>query len=289
VSDIEIIFCGLSKNNIKPLKENISFLIGLNNFIEGNKLRILIVDSDSTDGTKEYLEELSKNLKFLDVLHKDNMELIPSRIERIKICRNICLDYIDSNITSKKIIYIPCDMDISLFSEITYEKLNNLIKYVIQNKNNTGIFPVSIPFYYDIFALRAKGWLNINSQLVVSKLKRVFKIGSFFWNYLFIFRYQLSPIKIRKKNINITSAFGGIGIYDVTGLNLKTLRYDVNERNTEWFSEHLYFNSHFKNLEILPDWIIKAPSEHILFKSLSTKDKIIYFLKSIKYDLKNIF
>ena len=288
MNDTHIIFCGLSKNNISTLKKNINFFLGFNKFIKNKKIKVLIVDSDSTDGTKEYLNELSAKIGLLEVIHKDNIYNIPSRVERIKMCRNICLDYINRNIASQKIIYIPCDLDIFLFSKTSYQQLENLITYTMKKKNNTGIFPVSNPHYYDIFALRAPGWLNINSQLIVSRLKKFFKIGSFFWNYLFIFRYQLTPAKIQKKNFTIISAFGGIGIYDISDLDLNKVRYEINKKSRDWYSEHIYFNSYFKNLEIKADWIIDAPSEHVVFKSLSLGGKIIYFLKSIKHDLKSI-
>ena len=288
MNDTHIIFCGLSKNNISTLKKNINFFLGFNKFIKNKKIKVLIVDSDSTDGTKEYLNELSAKIGLLEVIHKDNIYNIPSRVERIKMCRNICLDFINRNIASQKIIYIPCDLDIFLFSKTSYQQLENLITYTMKKKNNTGIFPVSNPHYYDIFALRAPGWLNINSQLIVSKLKKFFKIGSFFWNYLFIFRYQLTPAKIQKKNFTIISAFGGIGIYDISDLDLNKVRYEINKKSRDWYSEHIYFNSYFKNLEIKADWIIDAPSEHVVFKSLSLGGKIIYFLKSIKHDLKSI-
>jgi len=288
MNDTHIIFCGLSKNNISTLKKNINFFLGFNKFIKNKKIKVLIVDSDSTDGTKEYLNELSAKIGLLEVIHKDNIYNIPSRVERIKMCRNICLDFINRNIASQKIIYIPCDLDIFLFSNTSYQQLENLITYTMKKKNNTAIFPVSNPHYYDIFALRAPGWLNINSQLIVSKLKKFFKIGSFFWNYLFIFRYQLTPAKIQKKNFTIISAFGGIGIYDISDLDLNKVRYEINKKSRDWYSEHIYFNSYFKNLEIKADWIIDAPSEHVVFKSLSLGGKIIYFLKSIKHDLKSI-
>ena len=53
-------------------------------------------------------------------------------------------------------------------------------------------------------------------------------------------------------------------------------------------SEHLFFNKHFNHLEIRTDWVIDAPKEHILFKSYTLKDKIIYIVKTFKEDFKNL-
>ena len=57
-----------------------------------------------------------------------------------------------------------------------------------QDNDVDVIFPVSHPFYYDIFALRAVGWVTINFQLISNKLKKYLRLGSFIWNYIFIFR-----------------------------------------------------------------------------------------------------
>ena len=151
-----------------------------------------------------------------------------------------------------------------------------------------AIFPVSQPFYYDIFALRSKGWVDYNAVFFAHRLKKFFKIGSFIWNYLYIFRYQKSINKINNKPIKVTSAFGGIGIYDLSKIDINTSRYMVDSENTDWFSEHLYFNSYFNNLEIRTDWVIDAPNQHIEFKSFSIIHKFLYILRTLKFDFHSI-
>lgn len=287
--DAELFFCGLSKNNIESLKKNLEFIILYKQKSQFKNIKLLIVDSNSNDGSKEFLNEISQLNDFINIFHKDDLNSINSRVERIKICRNICLKYIDQNSKQKPLIYIPCDMDFYLFSHTSYNQIDLLVMKVIEEKNNNAVFPVSTPFYYDIFALRASGWLTLNSQLIVSRLKKFFKVGSFIFNYFFIFRFQLSPAEIKKKQFILKSAFGGIGIYNVSNLNLKYQSYQVNKKYKDWYSEHLYFNSYFDKLEIDADWIVQAPKEHVEFKTSSTHVKIIYFLKTIKEDLKKLF
>lgn len=288
MKESEIYFCGLSRNNLESLTQNIAYILNFKKKSKYKKINLLIVDSNSVDGSKEYLDRNSQEFEFFNVIHKDDLSFVDSRIERIKICRNLGLKFIENNFKNNSLVYIPLDTDFYLFSKTSPEKLDELIDYVLKMENNSGIFPVSEPYYYDIFALRAEGWLNMNSQLIVTNLKKYIRVGSFIFNYLFIFRYQLTPKHIELKKFNLISAFGGIGIYNISNFDLKTKSYDVSEKSKEMYSEHLFFNKHFKHLEIRTDWVINAPKEHILFKSYNLKDKIIYIVKTFKEDFKNL-
>ena len=288
MENVEIFFCGLSKNNYGTLKKNIDYILQFRDKSKFSNVNLLIVDSNSEDGSKELLNKTFNKKDFFNVVHKDDINMIDSRVERIKICRNLCLQFIEQNSKKNFVIYIPFDTDFFPFSNTSYDQLDLLISKVISNRKSNAIFPVSRPFYYDIFALRAPGWLNINSQLVVSRLKKHLRIGSFLFNYLFIFRYQLTPEKIKKKKFTLVSAFGGIGIYNVSNLNLNVQKYDINNKFKEWFSEHLYFNQNFENLEIETSWVVDAPKEHVMFKSLKLNKKFMYFLKTFKEDIKSL-
>ena len=289
MSESTIIFCGLSKNSKSALKKNMEFLMNFKKVSGKFNVHLLIIDSDSNDGSKEYLESIEKENNFINVIHKDGMTNISSRIERIKICRNLCLDFIFKKFQNKSIIYIPCDFDFFLFSLTSNIQLQKLIDSTVSKGSGSAVFPASVPYYYDIFALRAEGWLNFNSQLIVSRLKKYLKIGSFIWNYFLIFRYQLTPERLSKKKYSLSSAFGGIGIYNITNMDINVVRYETNSKNIDWYSEHLFFNRHFKKLEIQNNWLIEAPFEHIEYKSYSVMNKFKYILKTFKYDLKRIF
>ena len=179
MENVEIFFCGLSKNNYESLKKNIDYLLQFKNESKYSSVNLLIVDSNSEDGSKELLNKTSSKYDFFNVVHKDDINLVDSRVERIKICRNLCLQFIDKKSKNNFVIYIPFDTDFFPFSNTKYIQLDLLISKVIDNKTPSGIFPASNPFYYDIFALRAPGWLNINSQLVVSRLKKYLSIYLF--------------------------------------------------------------------------------------------------------------
>ena len=289
MSKVEVFICGLSKNNLNSLKKNIDFILLFNNKSKFRNVNLLVVDSNSVDGSKEFLNKVSKTNNFVNVIHKDDLNLVTSRVERIKICRNLCLNYIERNSKTNSVVYIPFDSDFFVFSNTSFSQLDLFISKVISTNESNAIFPASQPYYYDIFALRAPGWLNINSQLIVSRLKKYLRVGSFLFNYLFIFRYQITPKKIRSKKFKLLSAFGGIGIYNISNLDLQHQKYDINNNSKEWYSEHLYFNQHFENLKIDTNWVVDAPKEHVIFKSHDLKGKFKYFFKTIKEDIKSFF
>ena len=94
--------------------------------------------------------------------------------------------------------------------------------------------------------------------------------------------------KNSKKELKIKSALSGCGIYRIGNNKLKILiLFSRNE--TDFVSEHIFFNEYFNDLKVETSWIVPAPTEHLSYKSQNKKGKIIYFFKTLKFDLKNIF
>lgn len=276
-----VFFCGLSKNCIDTISNNLHFLTSFFNESEFESYAI-VVDSDSTDGTKEHLthfDQNNNNVVYEDFDYLENK--YKNRIERIQHSRNRCIDLVSKFDNNKNIIYIPLDLDLDLFKYTSVKKFDELIKYCLSKDVSNGIFPFSSPFYYDIFALRASNWIDTNSQYWVTKFKKYLKIGSFIFNYFLIFRYQINVKRFETKNIKVRSAFGGIGIYKVIN---KIPKYSLSEKNPETVSEHVKFNYQFSELEILKNWTVPAPAEHLEYRLLNSKEKIKYFFKTIFFD-----
>ena len=285
MENLRFTICGLSKNCFDTLKHNIESIIKINN--KNVNINLIIVDSDSNDGSKKYLNKIERKYSFVKIFHEDNLDsFLPTRIHRISYCRNIALNYAKI-INKNNFIYIPMDLDIRQFQLTFPEKFLDILNNFENNQSFDAQFPVSVPYYYDIFALRAKGWVNLNSQLFVNRLKNIFPIGSFIWNYIFLFRYQWSPERIQRRNFKIFSAFGGCGMYKVNEKNIKLISYDISKSNPNFVSEHVFFNEHFSNLNISNIWKIPAPKEHLSYKRLDAKEKINYILKTFYSDFKN--
>jgi hypothetical protein len=279
--EYSVFFCGISKNCAKTISKNLNFLLDFFNNSSFNSYGIF-VDSDSIDGTKSLLEEFSSDLENVIYEDLDNLdEAYSNRIERIQISRNRCLEIVSSINQKQKLIYIPIDLDLDLFKYTTVQSFEDLINYCINKNLPNGIFPFSDPYYYDIFALRGSNWVNVNSQYWVQKFKKFIKFGSFVFNYLYIFRHQITSSKYELKNSKIRSAFGGIGIYK---LNDDFNHYKLSKQNPETVSEHIKFNYQFKELEILTTWKVPAPNEHLEYRLLSPNEKIKYFFKTIFFD-----
>ena len=281
VEEYKIFICGISKNCINSINSNLQFLSDFINFTN-LKVFTIFVDSDSNDGTKKVLEEFSKNNDTNIYINLDGLEnKFNNRIERIKISRNKCLETLNENKENYKAIYIPIDLDIEIFSLTSLKQFDELIEYVIKKNYSNGIFPFSTPFYYDIFALRAVNWVNYNSQYWVKKMKKILKVGSFLYNFIFIFRHQITSEKFRQKNVKVKSAFGGAGIYKLEN----TYKfYSLDEKNPQDVSEHVQFNLQFKELEILTQWKVPAPKEHLEYRLLNGVAKLKYVLRTIRFD-----
>lgn len=278
----KVFFIGMSKNCFESLKLNLEFLINFKK-ISNIDMEICIIDSDSIDGTKEYCRELRNDNLINEFFEIDNLEEIyESRVERLSICRNEGLKYLKSQHSNDELIYIPMDMDISLFEYLDFEILENLI---LSLKNNIdGLFPYSSPYYYDIFALRAENWVTENNVYLADLKKQKYKILSFFLNYKYIFKFQKKLNYFNTTLIRVRSAFGGMGIYKISSDNLRNLNYKVESNNKDSVSEHIFFNKFFKNLYVSQNWIIPAPKNYIIYNSSGMFQKIIYILKTIKTD-----
>ena len=98
IYDIEIdmknlIFAGLAKNCHSTLEKNVNFLENFKREFPDINLIVYIFESDSTDGTKEYLNNLNSNI--IKSFHENNLdEKFIFRTEKISYCRNLLLDQI---------------------------------------------------------------------------------------------------------------------------------------------------------------------------------------------------
>ncbi len=279
-------FVGLSKNCFKTLKKNLDFLKEFKAYSE-YKIYIFIIDSDSNDGTKKFCEELKKDKTIDEFIEMDNLsDKYQSRIKKLVLCRNEGLKQIKKSFKEPS-LFLPMDMDLDLFKFMDNDKFNNLLEYFINNEID-ALFPFSIPYYYDIFALRKKGWVNGNNVNKADVLKRTLILGSFFINYFYIIRKQYSSNKFRNDLIDVESAFGGMAIYKITRSEILDNTYKWDHENSRKVCEHIFFNELFNKKFILKSWHIETPREHKNFKSLKLFEKVLYFLSTIKYDLRHL-
>jgi hypothetical protein len=254
------------------------------------EIETFLVESDSNDGTKKILEtsrQQNKSFRFESL--GDLQELIPNRIERIRFCRNRYVEYIRTNYDSNRWDFIVvADLD-GMNSAISSIRMNKVIK----NSNNWDVCFSNQTFgYYDLYALRSKGWVENDCFDELAILKEKFPFSQRYNNSLFGFllafkhfdRLRVQAIyskmhKLKGHLIRVDSAFGGLAVYKPEIF----LRFDYSTISETNFGkcEHLDLHSKCVNsglkLYIDPKLINSHWNEYNLNKFKATR-----FLKEFK-------
>ena len=269
LESFEVLIVGLVRNCEPSLESEVETLRA--SFKDFKNVSFFFVESDSTDGSLEALRELATRIPNFQFLSLGNLrQSISDRIERIAHCRNTYLDYVQT--TSKKFDYVVvADLD-GVNNLLTKEKVATCWKFdgwSVCTANQTGP-------YYDIYALRAPGWSEMDC-----------------WNEArSLYASGMNPVKswvkaIRDKQriipesedwIEVTSAFGGLAIYKREAFlkgNYQTFSDD--ELNV---SEHVPFNLKLvasgHRIFINPKLTNFAFNEHNDFSRLSRQLKMSF-------------
>tara|TARA_B100000963_G_C22577529_1_gene649214 strand:- start:104 stop:940 length:837 start_codon:yes stop_codon:yes gene_type:complete len=207
------------------------------------KIHFLVCESDSSDNTLCNLFYLKNKVDNFDYISLGNLRFkIQKRTERIAYCRQ------------------------TLINQIKLKKLYKIFKYtlisdldgIIQDLSKKGIMTSFSPRapewaavcanqdgpYFDIFALRKKGWIEYNCVKKYEDYLKGSKLNKRYISYKTMLSHM---IKIKKNNnwIEVDSAFGGTAIYKTKYLlNKKYVGYDFKNR-TE-ICEHVSLNNQIR-------------------------------------------
>ena len=281
---MKIAFSGPVKNCDDNLENNLNFLINLKNDSRIDLIDIFILEGDSIDDSKVILEKYKKYSE-INLVTENNLEVkLPNRVERIAYCRNLLLKEIKDKKTSYD-FYIPLDLDVELFSQISTDDFLKILARVKKDDDIDALFPFSVPFYYDLAALRSVGWMEEDIWIRFNKMAKKLKIGKIFLRIFLIFNKQIKQPRSRKL-IQVESAFGGIGLYKLKEGISDLYKYGLTDKAVS--ADHIVFNSYFNKKYIDPKWTVRAPLEHIEFKTLSLFGKMKYIYKELQFELKNL-
>lgn len=201
-----ILITGLARDVAKFLPKEIKrFEKEFNHIFE--VVNFLIIESDSKDNTKKVLEDIKNERNHFDYISLGAIEsTLPSRIERLAFCRNVYVKEIRENKLYKNVDFVAIvDFDI----KNNRLRLNEL-KKLLGKQSWDAIFANQTGRYYDIYALRKKGWVendcfadykNFSMSMSSQDAKKLA-----IWS-------KMRKIGKNSPLIPVDSAFGGLGIY----------------------------------------------------------------------------
>jgi len=232
-----------------------------------NNIEIFLVESDSSDDTLEVLRKTQKKDPRLTFISKGRLsQHFPNRIERIAYCRNLYVEFIKKNLEKSHWQYVAvADLD-GMNKKLKRKAIDNCFKTDI---NWDGIMANQKCGYYDIYALRAKNWVETDCFSELQKLKssspppKVYQnnVVSFFTNFNYydnlrniaIFS-KMRVIPRSNRPIKVESAFGGFAIYK-SSVFLKSDYESLKYKESEHVEFHRKLTNIGFNFFIRPDLI----------------------------------
>ncbi len=172
-----------------------------------NLVNFLVIESDSKDNTTMVLNEIKNQKSNFNYISLGKIESrFPNRIERLAFCRNVYVKEIRDSKLYKDIDFIAIvDFDIKN-NRLKLKKVEKLIS----EDGWDAIFANQTGRYYDIYALRKKGW--VENDCFVEYKNFSMSISQQDAKELAIWS-KMRKIKKNSPLIRVDSAFGGLGIY----------------------------------------------------------------------------
>ena len=246
----KILLVGTVSNVAKTIEKELKVVLkALSVF---NSIEVFLVESDSTDETVRILEKIAlnnSNVKFIALGKlKDKY---PHRIARIAYCRNIYVKYIRDNNSFGKWDYVAvADLD-----GMNFKLKKKGIKSCFEtNIDWDGVMANQRFGYYDLYALRAPGWVEGDCfeelETVKKNTKQPLQSKNNFINFILSFRHfdklrksiiydRMKIIPKKSGFVKVQSAFGGFAIYKPEIFFISDYQ---NNREINIFSEHIYFH-----------------------------------------------
>ncbi|TDG12759.1 hypothetical protein E2F43_14415 [Seongchinamella unica] len=286
-----LIAVGLARNCAPVIEGNVRNIYSiLANIAPGNFL-FLIYENDSRDETSQILLDLQSSLHGLKVITETGVDrLYPERYRRLALCRNRLLQEVFQTIDpSTQGHLMMVDLDDRIGASLQEDQVKLALGTMDQHGLD-GVFPVSRPNYYDIFALRAPGWCESDCLELFNRDRS--RYGEMAAWFLRVTSKQKSVDEFpRGQLIPVESAFGGVGIYNLQAI--RHSKYAVSSNHEQTVCEHVVFNRGLGELAILSDFVVEAPFEHMTWQ-LESNRKILLkrlgcFIADIRLMVQSLF
>lgn len=205
-SESKVLITGLIRNGEKSLARDIHRLRQATRGFKAT--RVLLIESDSTDGTLSVLDGLSAgdpDFRYISLGHLSGT--MAMRTQRLAHCRNAYLDELRGN-------PLYADVDHVLVSDL--DGMNALltadaVQSAWQVAQPWGVLAANQRgHYYDIWALRHPDWCPVDCLLQLQRLEPVF--GHEEARDIAVYSRQIR-IPEDAAPIQVESAFGGLALY----------------------------------------------------------------------------
>jgi hypothetical protein len=227
------------------------------------KAAFIFAENDSQDGTKAILADWCRGRDNAHILCFDGLHAsVGLRTERIAFLRNRIMAFVkEQGLTGHDALCIM-DFDEVNASEIAPDGFAAALEFLFAAPDNAGVFAVSDPVYYDIYALRHEHW-SPNDCWKAIRSAPVARMDDVFQSLVCD---RQVPIEKAHAPIAVESAFGGLGLYRLSyALNAVYVGLDMDGTET---CEHVSFNADIVRnggkLHIFPRLRNKTPWEHCL-------------------------
>lgn len=223
--------------------------------------RVVVVESDSTDGSAQFLEEWSCQAEENTYFSLGELQgVYPRRTERLAYCRNVYMKFLERNdFFGADYLYIT-DMD-GVNTHLNSGIFDGVISTLRQMPGSAATAN-QLYKYYDIWALRHPTWSPNDCWESFHQLSPA--LGPV-QAHSVCNESRMVHIDTGLPPIEVDSAFGGGGVYDTAVL--AGCRYKGVANNAET-CEHVSFSHDYRQnggrIFVFPAFINHDKSEHVL-------------------------
>ncbi len=257
---------GVVRNGGQGLIDTLARVAMLKASIES--CRVVIVTNDNTDGTDEALDLFASEQTNVDIICQDGMlNSFHDRVERISQARNMAMRALFQS-ASVYPLTLVLDLD---GPNVALDPLDVIRAAQRQAPQWDAVFCNTDPAYYDLYALRCRGWIEEDIwQHIWSQRKPLFFRKK--WRrrlmseHVFARQYR---IERGTSLIPVESAFGGLGLYRTRCF--EGIQYCARDAAGQLTCEHVTLHAQMRLngalLFIDPDLRALAPAEHMGLES----------------------
>lgn len=185
-------------------------------------VRLLVVESDSCDGTQRLLAQLADREDTIEVYSLGDLRhQIDARTARIAYCRNVYLQRAQELLAGcPDSLLIVFDSDGLLDRHFVAHAGIHLQRTLqkLADKSWISCSGVTVPFYYDVFALRAENWSPDDCWRAAERLEVEFGYEPELAYRLAVRARQICVSGVSEL-IQVDSAFNGLCIYKSDMIN----------------------------------------------------------------------